>query len=96
MYIHKLPEITFGGKAMEKNIFGKNIKIFIDDTEYTLDQETITGSELRNTAKLDSCAELWQTIAGPDNDKFVETFDIIKIQNGDRFITGRKTICPCK
>jgi len=81
---------------MEKSILGKSIKIFIDDQEYTLEQETLVGSELRNMAKLDASAELWQSIPGANNDKFVESSDIIKLQDGAMFISLKKTIGPSR
>ncbi|MGE5327982.1 MAG: hypothetical protein ACM3KR_00540 [Deltaproteobacteria bacterium] len=78
---------------MENNIL---MKIFIDDKAYIIEKQTLTGSELRSIAKLDGSAELWQSIPGESNDKFIETFDIIKIQDGFKFISLKQTIGPAK
>lgn len=81
---------------MEKSMFGKNVKIVIDDKEYAVDKDAITGSELRSMAGLDASAELLQSIPGSNNDKFVESLDIIKVENGARFISLKKIIGPAR
>lgn len=81
---------------MEKSIFEKNNKIIIDDKEYAVEKDTLTGSELRSMANLDSSAELWQSIPGASNDKFIESFDILKIKDDMKFISLKKTIGPAK
>jgi len=81
---------------MEKSILGKGNKIYVDDKEYTVEQQTISGSDIRNIANLDVSAELWQAIPGPNNDKFIASFDIITVEDGAKFISLKKTICPGK
>ena len=75
---------------------GKSIRIYIDNKEYPVEQETIAGSDLRNMANLDVSADLWQSIPGPNNDKFIESFDIIEVEDGAKFLSLKTTISPGK
>lgn len=77
-------------KTIEINKEG--INIFIDDKQYNLTQSVIRGSELRSLAGLNTDANIWHSVPGPGNDKFIEPFDTINVEEGMIFFSGKKMI----
>ena len=69
--------------------------IKIDRVEYRVEQEEMTGTQLRQvpTPPIGSDRDLWEVIPGQADRKIGDT-DVVEIVNGKRFFTAPAHINP--
>lgn len=70
--------------------------IHIDNAVYHLEQDTITGSELRllSVPPIGDDRDLYLTVPGPDNDIAVTNTYVVTLKSGMHFFTAPRTITP--
>lgn len=73
----------------------KDYHIRIDRTEYTVEQEELTGAQLRQlpTPPIGPDRDLFEVIPGQADRKIKDT-DVVQMANGERFFTAPAHINP--
>ena len=73
----------------------KEFHIKIDRTDYVVNEDELTGAQLRAIPSLPIGPErdLWEVIPGKDDRKLADT-DVVEMSNGKRFFTTPAHINP--
>lgn len=72
----------------------KKVTIHIDRNEYHLNQNEITGKQLKELAGLGEEYDLFKVEPGQAEDLEVKDEDKISIKSGDKFISAPKELNP--
>jgi len=84
---------------MDKNLLQAKdslVVINIDDKDYTIGKNALTGSELRQLANVSISAGIWAAVTGTNNDRYIKPEETIELQTGLKFYTAKMTISPNK
>lgn len=68
--------------------------IFIDDAKYTIEDDAITGAQLRALVPVPDNRDLWQEVHGPKDDILIRADQQYEIKPGTHFYTAPSTINP--
>jgi hypothetical protein len=74
----------------------KKNTIHIDTAVYHLEQDSITGEELRKlpVPPIGEDRDLYLTVPGPDNDIAITNSYVVNLKSGMHFFTAPRTITP--
>jgi hypothetical protein len=72
----------------------KDFPIFIDDTKFTVDQETVQGEYLRSLPPVPDDYDLWLRSNGPEDDPRIEPGQTYTIKPGEHFYTSKSEVGP--
>lgn len=78
----------------KKSDHADNVPIFIDDVKYELDDENITGAQLRALVPVPDNQDLWLDTHGNRDDELIAVGGTYIIKPGSQFYTAPSTINP--
>lgn len=87
---------THDGTSHDDNEASKHrFQIQIDRVHYTVEQDTLTGTQLRNLAEppIGPDRDLFEVVPG-GTDRKIENTDVVRMRNGLRFFTAPSHINP--
>lgn len=67
--------------------------IFIDKKRYPIEQDAMTGSELKSIASIPSNYEVWFEVPGGEDDK-IENTQSVELRSGMKFFSVPPVINP--
>jgi hypothetical protein len=85
-----------GGSAADETGSDKDrFQIQIDRVHYTVEQDTLTGAQLRNLVvpPIGPDRDLFEVVPG-GTDRKIEDTDVVRMRNGLRFFTAPSLINP--
>jgi len=72
----------------------KKITIHIDRDIYHVDEETMTGLQLKQLGGVQDDHDLWQVVPGQADDIKIDDSQVVELSNGMKFISALKELNP--
>jgi len=74
----------------------KSYVIFIDREQFKVENEVMSGAELRAlpTPPIGQDRDLWEEVPGPGDDRKINDTDVVTLKEGTHFFTTPRAVTP--